>query len=244
MTMRGKDTTLTPPPTPTEATTTPAPQTAAASTDEAAKRARLAELDRLIAEQEARLTRAATTTPPPAPAVPEEFQFTNDMSVEQVEALERGQEAMVRQLQRDFAQIESHQLMQWTGMPDWMRPPRAHFFRCGLRGPGKEGQRTAQIKARMLQAGWKPAPRGTRCALYATDGDQGEYVFLMHEAWMVHKEIQNSMAAEQQRRNEGRRSRANASLLETRGLNIERFDVETRTGSMGDFREDTRGRRS
>ena len=153
---------------------TPAPMASVATTttqdlpDEAAKRARLAELDRLIADQEARLGQRAEAA---VGATPAPFVFDEHATVEEVEHLARGQEEAVRQLNRDMANIESHQLAMWTGMPEWCKPPLAHFYRCGLRGPGKEGQRTAEIKARMMSGGWKPAPKGTRSVIWATDGE-------------------------------------------------------------------------
>ena len=92
---------------------TPAPMASVATTttqdlpDEAAKRARLAELDRLIADQEARLGQRAEAA---VGATPAPFVFDEHATVEEVEHLARGQEEAVRQLNRDMANIESHQL--------------------------------------------------------------------------------------------------------------------------------------
>ena len=89
---------------------TPAPMASVATTttqdlpDEAAKRARLAELDRLIADQEARLGQRAEAA---VGATPAPFVFDEHATVEEVEHLARGQEEAVRQLNRDMARIEA-----------------------------------------------------------------------------------------------------------------------------------------
>lgn len=224
----------------------PGPITAAPLDEEAAKHARLAELDRLIADQEARFVDLAKK-PLSYDATPVSVRLAEPIpesaSIEYVERLARDQEEALRQFNRDIGHIESHQLSEWRGMPPEFQPPRAHYFRCGLRGPGKEGQRTAQLAREMRAAGWKDAPRGTYCKLWQSDGDDGVYLFMMDSAWKVHKEIQHQLNAEAQRRNEGRRSQAAQDVMAVRGLHIERFDIETRQGSHDDFDADTRGMR-
>lgn len=211
------------------------------SEEEVAKHARLAELDRLIADQEQRLQKPVDASAPVSARLADPI--PEHASVEYVERLARDQEEALRQFNRDIGHIESHQLAEWRGMPPEFQPPRAHYFRCGLRGPGKEGQRTAQLAREMRAAGWKDAPRGTYCKLWQSDGDDGVYLFMMDSAWKVHKEIQHQLNAEAQRRNEGRRSKAAQDVMAVRGLHIERFDVTTRQGSHDDFDADTRGMR-
>lgn len=237
-------TSTTPVPSSSSVTSTPPPATTGtASTtqppDEAARYARLAELDRLIAEQEARLSHRPATDSISDPG----FTIPETATIEFVDRLARDQEAALRQLNRDFANIEAHQLAQWRGMPPQFEPPKAHFFRCGLRGPGKEGQRTAQIYRRMRAAGWVPAPKGTYSLIWQTDGEDGVYVMLMDSAWKLHKEIQRQENEAAQRRNEGKQSKAAQDVMQTRGLSIDRFDIETRRGSIDDFEADTRGMR-
>jgi hypothetical protein len=229
--------TTTAPPAYGEATTTAPPTTA----DEAARYARVAELDRLIAQQEQRLAAA----PPTAPdnIRDEGFTVSATPTVEYVAHLAREQEAALRQLNRDFANIEAHQLAMWRGMPPEFEPPKAHFFRCGLRGPSKEGQRTEQLHRQMRRAGWVDAPKGTYSMLWQTDGNAGCYVMMMDSAWKLHKELQRQANAAAQARNEGRSSKAAQDVMAVKGLHVERFDVETRRGSVDDFDADTRGMR-
>lgn len=214
----------------------------ATDTAEAAKINRLAELDRLIAEQKARLA-ASPQAPPDSVRARIAEPIPETVTVEYVDRLARDQEEALRQFNRDFGTIESHQLAQWRGMPPEFQPPRAHFFRCGLRGPGKEGQRTAQLYRKMRAAGWKDAPKGTYSLLWQSDGEDGVYVMLMDSAWKLHKEIQRQMNAAAQARNEGRTSKAAQDVINTKGLHLDRFDIETRRGSIDDFEDDTRGMR-
>lgn len=113
-----------------------------------------------------------------------------DLDEQEFEAARNGYNRMM-------SAIEQGMIGRWYGMPEDKAPPRYAYTRAGIRGkPG-----TMEREAILRNFGFRPAPKGTQCGGFLTDGENGSYWYAPIDLYQRMKTVQREAAAKEYAQN-------------------------------------------